>query len=153
MRDFENGQGKILDDKLRAKDKANKHTSYISEPWFDMYLRDRVPLPLNYNPALVFVNAAGELNNQLIRTTNLIVSSLRFMKTLRAGILTPEIFHLNPAKSDTEFFRNVVRFLPESISYYGAYFFKVCNSRLIVDFKFMFLGLSVGHVAIREFVQ
>ena len=31
------------------------------------------------------------------------------MKTLRANILKPEVFHLNPAKSDNAKFENVVR--------------------------------------------
>jgi len=77
VNEFKNGVGKELDNELRIRDKNNKHTSYISGPWFDMYLKDRAPLPLNYNPALVFVDAPPQLNTQSIRATNLIVSSLR----------------------------------------------------------------------------
>ena len=63
-------------------DKSLKGTSYISAPWFDMYLRDRQPLPINYNPALVFVEdpAIDQLpknQRQVVRTTNLLVSALR----------------------------------------------------------------------------
>ena len=47
---------------------------------------------------------------QLIRATNMIVSSLRFMKTLRANVLEPEIYHLNPEKSDNNRFRRFARF-------------------------------------------
>lgn len=32
---------------------------------------------------------------------------------------------MNPKKSDTDTFRNVVRMLPSSISWYGAYLYKV----------------------------
>ncbi|XP_069794567.1 carnitine O-palmitoyltransferase 2, mitochondrial isoform X2 [Narcine bancroftii] len=58
---------------------------------------------------------------QLIRATNMTVSAVRFMKTFRAGLLEPEIFHLNPAKSDTSLFKNIIRFVPTSVSWYGAY--------------------------------
>jgi carnitine O-palmitoyltransferase 2 len=47
------------------------------------------------------------------------------MKSIRAGILEPEVFHLNPKKSDTELFRTVTRLLPPSLSWYGAYLFGV----------------------------
>lgn len=116
--------GVQLQNELKNQDQNNKHTSYISEPWFDMYLRDRVPLPVNYNPLLVFVdNPKKEYNAQLIRTSNLLISSLRFMKSLREGILEPEVFHLNPKKSDTHLFRSVTGMLPPSLSWYGAYMF------------------------------
>lgn len=68
-----------LHNELKNQDQNNKHTSYISEPWFDMYLRDRIPLPVNYNPLLVFVDdPKKEYNAQLIRTSNLLISSLRY---------------------------------------------------------------------------
>lgn len=40
--------------KLIQKDKKHSHTSYISKPWFDMYLSDRQSLVLNYNPFVGF---------------------------------------------------------------------------------------------------
>ncbi|XP_067001978.1 carnitine O-palmitoyltransferase 2, mitochondrial isoform X2 [Anabrus simplex] len=122
---FREAEGKELHEKLKEIDKQNKHTSYISEPWFDMYLRDRVPLPINYNPLIVIMNnPEPEYNDQVIRASNMLISSLRFMKSLRAEILEPEVFHLNPKKSDTDTFRTVTRLLPSSISWYGAYLFK-----------------------------
>lgn len=117
--------GPQLQQLLKAKDAKNKHTSYISEPWFDMYLRDRVPLPINYNPLLMMnPDTRPAYNDQLVRTTNLVVSSLRFMKSLRAQQLEPEVFHLNPAKSDTQTFRTVASMTPSFISTYVAYAFK-----------------------------
>lgn len=121
---FLSEEGAQLQKELKDHDAKNKHTSYISEPWFDMYLRDRAPLPINYNPLLVFVDdPLKQYNSQLVRTSNLLISSLRFMKSLRQGILEPEVFHLNPKKSDTDLFRTVTRMLPSSISWYGAYLF------------------------------
>lgn len=122
---FENGPGVSLQKELVEKDVNNKHTSYISEPWFNVYLSDRIPLPVNYNPFLVFVNDQNEkYNDQLVRASNFVVSSLRFLKSLRENILEPEVFHLNPKKSDTKLFRQVTRALPPSLSWYGAYLFK-----------------------------
>ena len=43
-----------MDALLRERDRQNKHTSYISGPWFDMYLKSRLPLVLNYNPFIAF---------------------------------------------------------------------------------------------------
>ncbi|XP_047019597.1 carnitine O-palmitoyltransferase 2, mitochondrial [Helicoverpa zea] len=119
-------EGKNLQEKLIVKDKRNKHTSYISEYWFDLYLRDRVPLPINYNPMIVFQNdLRPDYNDQLIRSANILISSVRFMLSLREQILEPEVYHMNPKKSDTPLFRNFTRMLPEAISWYGAYLMKV----------------------------
>ncbi|XP_058031126.1 carnitine O-palmitoyltransferase 2, mitochondrial isoform X1 [Ahaetulla prasina] len=119
---FENGIGRELHDHLVAKDKKNKHTSYISGPWFDMYLQAREPVILNFNPFMAFSpDPKPEYNNQLVKATNMTVAALRFLKTLRAGILEPEVFHLNPSKSDTPAFKKLIRFVPSSLSWFGAY--------------------------------
>jgi carnitine O-palmitoyltransferase 2 len=47
------------------------------------------------------------------------------MKSLKAGVLGPEVFHLNPKKSDTDMFYTVTGLLPSFVSWYGAYLFKV----------------------------
>ncbi|XP_020368798.2 carnitine O-palmitoyltransferase 2, mitochondrial [Rhincodon typus] len=120
--DFEKGIGKQLHEELVAQDKRNKHTSFISGPWFDMYLTAREPVVLNHNPFMSFNPDPNSANNdQVTRATNMTVSALRFMKTFRAGLLEPEIFHLNPAKSNTSSFKNIIRFVPPSLSWYGAY--------------------------------
>ncbi|XP_041348084.1 carnitine O-palmitoyltransferase 2, mitochondrial-like [Gigantopelta aegis] len=125
VKGFLQGDGTVLHEELVAKDKNNKHTSYISDLWFDMYLKDRSPVVITHNPFMVFNNdPKPEYNNQLLRATNMVVSSARFMKTLNKEILEPEVFHLNPAKSDNEKFRKFVRFLPQAISWYGAYWYK-----------------------------
>ena len=52
----------VLQELLVQVNKENKHTSYISEAWFDMYLRSRLPLVLNQNPYLAF-QPDPQLNN------------------------------------------------------------------------------------------
>ncbi|KAM4641075.1 carnitine O-palmitoyltransferase 2, mitochondrial [Discoglossus pictus] len=121
-RSFASAAGKQLHEELVASDKQHKHTSYISGPWFDMYLCARDPIVFNSNPFMSFTpDPRSEYNNQLIRATNMTVSAMRFLKTMRAGYLEPEIFHLNPTKSDTQKFRRLIRFVPSSLSWYGAY--------------------------------
>lgn len=122
---FKGTVGKMLQDMLKNYDKQNKHTSYISNYWFDMYLRDRKPIPINYNPFLVLhKDPKPEMNNQLIKATNMIVSSLRFYKSLKDEILEPDVFHINPKKSDTALFRRICSAIPESFSWYVAYLYK-----------------------------
>ena len=43
-----------LDKVLQEWDSANKHTSYVSAPWYQMYLAARAPLVLNYNPFMAW---------------------------------------------------------------------------------------------------
>ena len=50
---FRDGDGKVLQEELKAIDAA-KYSSFISEPWFDMYLESRDALMLNVNPQLTF---------------------------------------------------------------------------------------------------
>ncbi|KAM9848691.1 carnitine O-palmitoyltransferase 2, mitochondrial [Aulostomus maculatus] len=120
--DFQNGDGKLLQEELVALDRNNKHTSYISGPWFDMYLSARDSVVLNFNPFMSFnADPQTEYNDQLVRATNMVCAAVRFMKTLRDGLLEPEVFHLNPAKSDTVSFKKFIRWVPSSLSWYGAY--------------------------------
>ncbi|KAI5610150.1 carnitine O-palmitoyltransferase 2, mitochondrial [Silurus asotus] len=120
--EFQNGVGRQLHEELVAQDKMNKHTSYISAPWFDMYLSARESVVLNFNPFMSFnPDPKPEYNNQLVRSANMVCSAVRFMKTLRAGLLEPEVFHLNPAKSNTDTFKKLIRWVPSSISWFGAY--------------------------------
>lgn len=87
-----------------------------------MYLTARDSIVLNFNPFMAFnPDPKPEYNDQLTRATNMTVSAVRFMKTLRAGLLEPEVFHLNPVKSDTDTFKRLIRFVPSSLSWYGAY--------------------------------
>lgn len=108
------GTGQLLQNFLNDYDRANRHTSYIWKPWYEMYLRDRRPLPINSNGVLVLkLDALSEYNDQLTRASNLVVTSLRFMRSLRAEFLEPEVYHLNPKKSDTEWYRKVLSRTPE----------------------------------------
>ncbi|XP_016966712.1 carnitine O-palmitoyltransferase 2, mitochondrial [Drosophila biarmipes] len=122
---FRQGIGMELHAKLKNHDAENKHTSYISQPWFDMYLADRAPLPLNYNPLLVMKSdSRPEYQNQVVRATNLIISSLRFWRSLQADLLEPEVYHMNAKKSDTASYRRWMKVAPKAFATYASYAFK-----------------------------
>eukprot|EP00058_Branchiostoma_floridae_P012610 XP_002598098.1 hypothetical protein BRAFLDRAFT_85684 [Branchiostoma floridae] len=117
-KEFEAKEGAELHKELVAMNDQNKHTSYISGPWFDMYLQSRLSVVLNFNPFMSFVDdpRAG-YTDQLVRATNFVVSSARFMKSLRAELLKPEIFHLGE-RSKSKWFEKIIRYVPSSLSWY-----------------------------------
>ncbi|KAI6232816.1 Carnitine O-palmitoyltransferase 2, mitochondrial [Aphelenchoides fujianensis] len=121
VEELQGGDGPELQRLLKEYDNANPHTSYISEPWFDMYLSSRLPCPINFNPFMMLAaDPRPEFNDQLTRATNFVISCARFKRTLDAQILAPEVYHLNPQKSNTRFFQTFCRLLPESVSWFGA---------------------------------
>lgn len=128
---------------LKEKDKVNKQTSYISEPWFTMYLKDRSPLPVNCNPLLLMKHdTRPEYNDQAIRAANVIISSMRFMKSLNDQILVPEIFHMNASKTDTEAFRSKIMRFPSFIATYVAYYYKAYPLDM-VQYQGLFAGTRI----------
>ena len=125
VKKFQNDEGPDLHKALVEYDRNHKDNSYISEAWFDIYLRDRSPCPINFNPFMTFAEDPTISNdNQLAKCTNFIISFGRMKRSLDANILEPEIFHMNPKRSDTKFLRMLCRALPTSLSWYGAAAFK-----------------------------
>uniref|UniRef100_A0A023GLX5 Putative carnitine o-acyltransferase cpt2/yat1 n=1 Tax=Amblyomma triste TaxID=251400 RepID=A0A023GLX5_AMBTT len=116
---FKNKEGSELDQLLRKRDKANKHTSYISGPWFDMYLTSRKPLPLNFNPFMSWKDdVRPAYMDQVVRASNMVISSLRFFRSLQSNQLEPMVYHLDPKKSDTATYRRTIKMLPEALAWY-----------------------------------
>eukprot|EP01064_Diplonema_japonicum_P033740 TRINITY_DN673_c0_g1_i1.p1 TRINITY_DN673_c0_g1~~TRINITY_DN673_c0_g1_i1.p1 ORF type:complete len:663 (+),score=222.95 TRINITY_DN673_c0_g1_i1:37-2025(+) len=119
VKEFEAKEGKDLHAMLLAKDKMNKHTSYLSADWFDMYLSARSPLPLNWNPFLVFrKDPVEERNTQAFRTATFINASLKWRACLEQGTLAPEVFHLNPKVSKAPWFQKLVSLAPQFMATY-----------------------------------
>ncbi|KAH7729609.1 Acyltransferase ChoActase/COT/CPT [Aphelenchoides avenae] len=122
---FLEGEGPALQKHLKAYDNAHPDTSFISEPWFEMYLKSRVPVPINYNPFMMFApDPDPNFNDQLTRATNFAIACGRFKRALDADLLAPEVYHLDPKKSDTKIFRRVCKLLPSRVSWFGAVAFK-----------------------------
>lgn len=121
---FQIGPGKDLHESLLSYDKTVKHTSYINDFWFNMYLSSRLPLPLNFNPCLVYRDAAtDDLMDQTVRGTNFLVSAMRFKRSLEESLLEPEVFHMNPKKVSPSYSK-VMSLVPESIATYVSFMFK-----------------------------
>ena len=127
---FLDGAGPVLQKELEER-AAARYTSFISDWWFDMYLANRDPLMLNVNPQLAFLqDPAPEKNDQAERAASLIVSSARFIRTLRDNHLEPELFqtYMSPIPGcanfgKTEAFKHVCAWAPRSIAFYvGAAF-------------------------------
>uniref|UniRef100_A0A0N5C0Z0 Carn_acyltransf domain-containing protein n=1 Tax=Strongyloides papillosus TaxID=174720 RepID=A0A0N5C0Z0_STREA len=124
-KEFEHSEAQELHKLLIEHDKANKHTSYISEPWFDMYLSSRLPCPVNFNPFMMYApDKDTDQNNQLTRATNFVISYGRIKKALDKGCLDPEVFFMKPDVKDNALYNSLVKASPESISWYIGYLFK-----------------------------
>ncbi|VDN42886.1 unnamed protein product [Gongylonema pulchrum] len=66
VNDFATHEGPELQRELVLHDQRNLQTSFISEPWFDVYLSDRAPCPVNYNPFMVYApDPQKEYNDQV----------------------------------------------------------------------------------------
>ena len=119
--EFQNGVGLALHRALIARDAANTHTSYINQWWLEMYLQDRQPLPIHYNPQIQLkMDPTPAKNHPSQRAASLIASTVRVYRTLRDGKLQPDVFHTKPQTSQTTAFQYFCTFLPEKVSFYGA---------------------------------
>lgn len=86
-----------------------------------MYLSAREPVVLNFNPFICLTPDPKEAyNKQLLRATNLVVSSIKFLNSLRSNCLRPDIYYVNPKWSKSRPFKHFIRFLPSSVAWYGA---------------------------------
>ena len=65
------------------------------------------------------------------------------MNTLKLSILTPEVYHLNPAKSDTNLYHNVIKWAPSALATYASYAFKV---RVYINKVNNFIDLSISRL-------
>lgn len=125
VEEFRTGPGLALDKALRRLDRQNKHTSYINGPWNEMYLKDRRPLVINFNPGIMLADdTRAEMMNNAMRATNMLVSSLRFHKSFKTKVLQPEVFHLQPAKTNNSGYWNKVKYMPGLIATPLSYLFK-----------------------------
>lgn len=111
-----------MQERLKAKDKSNPDNSYINDYWAEMYLRDRVPLPYNYNPFLQ-LSDDPRTNDPCVRAASLVNSSMRFYSALKSSTLEPDIYHMGTT-AQSAWFKTAVTLLPRSITYYAAYLAK-----------------------------
>lgn len=102
VQEFRDGIGSKLHSDLKAMDTKNSNTSFYYADWTNMYLSDRRPLPVNYNPVLHWKNLPNPaLNEQSIRAAQYCWAAAKYYLTLRDGHLKPEVFYLKDEPSET----------------------------------------------------
>ena len=117
--EFREGRGKTLNSQLVARDKSN-YTSYYNEFWGNMYLEDRNTL-LRHTPYITWAADPSEKKmTQSARATNLIVSSVAYFRTLRDEKMVPVVYHTKPEKTESGWFKTVVKLLPRKVRAYFA---------------------------------
>ena len=116
--DFATNEGPRLQQALVDAD-AKVYSSYISKPWFDLYLRDRAPLLLNHNPQLTWIPDPRN-PSQPQRAARLVHGAVTFLRTLESNALQPDVFHTDPARSKHPLWAEAMRLLPRSVAFYGA---------------------------------
>ncbi|KAI7865971.1 acyltransferase ChoActase/COT/CPT [Spinellus fusiger] len=95
VKDFLEKEGPNLQEKLQNY--ATDKSSYIEEFWYDSYLQHSDPVVLNLNPFFVLEDDPTPLrNDQVIRASSLIYSTLKFITDLRTKSLEPDVFRGTP---------------------------------------------------------
>lgn len=113
--DFVVSDGKKLDKLLKDEDTKNSDTNFVNEPWTQMYLNDRRPLPMNYNPTVVLTDAGQEgarRPDQVRRGAQIIWSTAKFHLTLRDELLKPDCAHLKQEPSKNA--KILAKYLPNT---------------------------------------
>lgn len=85
--------------------------------WYDMYLRNRASFPINLTPQLTWMQDENpQKNEQAVKAANLVSAAVRYYRSLKANVLKPDVFALNPPKYNNPMFQRLVSLLPESVS-------------------------------------
>ncbi|KAI8391249.1 acyltransferase ChoActase/COT/CPT [Radiomyces spectabilis] len=91
VKDFLETDGPELQGLLQTY--ATDKSSYIEEFWYDSYLQHTDPVVLNLNPFFLLEDDPTPLrNDQVVRASSLIYSTLTFVEALRNKTLEPDVF-------------------------------------------------------------
>lgn len=113
---FRKGEGPELQKELVETDKENKHTSFISDMWYDMYLENRASLPINITPHITWAqDPIPSKNEQPVKAANIIASALRYYRSLRDETLNPEVFVLKDGLFNKTWYKRFLATLPRSV--------------------------------------
>ena len=98
-----------------------------------MYLKDRRPVTFTHCPGLG-VNLPFNVD-LLAQVTNLLINALRFHQSVRQNIMTPDAYHMKPAKTDNmDFWAHRVGYMPNMIATPLSYLFKVFPLGMVHEF-------------------
>ncbi len=121
VEDFRANAGPRAQAALISDDDHHPHTSYISEMWYDMYLRDRSPLPINITPQVTWrMDDNPAKNEQAVRAADICHAAARYYAALKSNVLLPDAFHTKAHITKNPAFEQMVKLLPSSLSYYPA---------------------------------
>eukprot|EP00297_Palpitomonas_bilix_P004512 CAMPEP_0113895828 /NCGR_PEP_ID=MMETSP0780_2-20120614/17612_1 /TAXON_ID=652834 /ORGANISM="Palpitomonas bilix" /LENGTH=687 /DNA_ID=CAMNT_0000886767 /DNA_START=59 /DNA_END=2122 /DNA_ORIENTATION=+ /assembly_acc=CAM_ASM_000599 len=124
VEDFKKEEGPQLHDLLKKYDEKNKHSSFISHFWYDVYLKARSPLPVNWNPQITFrYEENAERDEPNGKAARFIHASAEFYTQLKAEVIDPDVYALKDTVK-SPLFKSLVQWVPESFSYYVAYLLK-----------------------------
>ncbi|ORZ16240.1 acyltransferase ChoActase/COT/CPT [Absidia repens] len=95
VRLFLEKDGPELQEKLLSY--ATTQSSYIEEFWYDAYLQHSNSVVLNLNPFFLLEDdPTPQRNDQIIRASSLIASTITFIDALRRQELEPDVFRGTP---------------------------------------------------------
>ncbi|KAL7322497.1 carnitine O-acetyltransferase yat1 [Mucor circinelloides] len=95
VQEFLQRDGPELQAKLQTY--ATDKSSYIEEFWYDSYLQHTDPVVLNLNPFFLLEDDPTPLrNDQIVRASSLIFSTVIFIEALRSKNLEPDVFRGTP---------------------------------------------------------
>ncbi|KAI8877492.1 acyltransferase ChoActase/COT/CPT [Backusella circina FSU 941] len=93
--EFLEKEGIDLQEKLRTY--ATDKSSYIEEFWYDSYLQLTDPVVLNLNPFFLLEDdPTPQRNDQIVRASSLIYSTVTFIEALHNKTLEPDVFRGTP---------------------------------------------------------
>jgi carnitine O-palmitoyltransferase 2 len=107
---------------LKADAEHHPGTSYIAAMWYDMYLKNRDPFPLNLTPQLTWKpHENPQKNEQAVRAADICHAAARFYASLKTGNLAPDVFHTKPHLSQHPLAEFVQSMLPSPLRTYSWY--------------------------------
>lgn len=110
----------------------NNRTSYMAKPWLDKYLSDRKALPINANPLLLMeMDSRHAFNDQLIKTCNIVISTLRLMKSIQNDSLQPTVDYSFRSEHRRLIVRSIIRCVPHFLATKTAHSLKAIPKDMV----------------------
>lgn len=119
VNDFKNKIGHQLDHELRKRNENNRESHYFHDYWNEGYLAYRVPIVVNVNPYMILENDPKIIKNPTLRATSVLISLLRYRRSLIDNVLTPEKLEMRPFKNLFSTTR-LPRSIEDKIEYFGT---------------------------------
>jgi len=83
-----------------------------------MYLKSRLPLPLNFNPYISWNDTTNPKHmSQDMRATILIVETLKFLNSTKTQSMKPDLYILDEKKTNVDKFLRMAKYIPSPLRY------------------------------------